>query len=205
MIDDNSSDQTVAIIKELDFEWVNLKVRLKKEGLGNAYKFGFNWASENQYMYVVEMDADGSHRTDDLLKILAADETFDLVIGSRWIQNGTITNWSLHRRLISCLGNIYAKKLLGMKVDDSTSGFRRLRLSKLAQLDLDSITSKGYGFQIEITFAFWLSGSMILEVPINFLEREFGKSKMSFRIAVEAFRTVTFLSLKRRFFSKRSI
>ena len=199
VVDDNSPDKTIEIIKSLNYEWVNLEVRPKKDGLGNAYKFGFNWASQRNYDFAIEMDADGSHQADDLFKLLTAEEKFDLVIGSRWIPNGKIVNWSIYRKLISRLGNIYAKKMLGMKISDSTSGFRRLRLSKLTQINLDSISSKGYGFQIEIAFAFWISGFMIQEVPIAFVEREFGKSKMSFSIAAEAFRTITFLALARRF------
>jgi dolichol-phosphate mannosyltransferase len=199
VVDDNSPDKTIEIIKSFDYEWVNLEVRPKKDGLGNAYKFGFNWAFQHGYDYAIEMDADGSHQVDDLVKLLKAEEKIDLVIGSRWVPEGKIVNWPIYRRLISRLGNVYAKKMLGIKINDSTSGFRRLRISKLSRINLDSITSKGYGFQIEITFAFWKNGFLIQEVPISFLEREFGESKMTLGIAAETFWNVTLLSLTRRF------
>jgi dolichol-phosphate mannosyltransferase len=137
-----------------------------------------------------------SDLAEDLVKLMNSDEKFDLVIGSRWIPDGKIVNWPLHRSLLSLLGNLYARKMLGMNISDATSGFRRLRLSTLSKIDIYCIASKGHGFQIEIAFAFCSNNFSIQEIPITFVEREFGKSKMNLGIAVEALRNITSLSIK---------
>lgn len=199
IVDDNSDDLTQATVQELQFPWVELHVRPKKEGLGSAYKYGFTWARKRGYEFVVEMDGDGSHRVQDLPEILNVSSEFDLVIGSRWVKGGSIVNWPILRRVISKAGNMYAQIVLGVDIKDSTSGFRRMRLSTLNILDIDSVLSKGYGFQVEVAYRFWKNNFQIKQVPIKFIEREFGSSKMTVMIAAEAFLNIGKLGLKRIF------
>jgi dolichol-phosphate mannosyltransferase len=198
IVDDSSPDSTVDKISALEYPWVNLQIRPAKNGLATAYKFGFAWAQINNYAFAIEMDADGSHRVEDLVKLLQADSQYDLVIGSRWTQGGNILNWPAHRIVISRMGNFYAKHVLRMRIDDSTSGFRRIKLNKLKNVDMTLIRSKGYGFQVELALAFWRCGFTIKEIPITFIEREYGVSKMTVKIAFEAFWNVTYLAIKRK-------
>ncbi len=199
IVDDNSDDLTHSTVQELQFPWVELHVRPKKDGLGSAYKYGFTWARKMGYGFVIEMDADGSHRVQDLPQILNASSEFDLVLGSRWVKGGSIVNWPILRRVVSKVGNMYAQIVLGMDIKDSTSGFRRMRLSTLNILDIDSVLSKGYGFQVEVAYRFWKNNFRIKQVPIKFIEREFGSSKMTVMIAAEAFINIGTLGLKRIF------
>ena len=197
LIDDGSPDYTAEIVRKFGLNWVTILSNNEKKGLGTAYKQGFLFASELNYKFVVEMDADGSHKVEDLKKLLGADHSYELVIGSRWVPGGDVVNWPVHRVLISRIGNIYAKILLGIKVNDSTSGFRRIGVTRLRQIDLNKISSAGYGFQVEIAHLLVAHGAKYLEIPISFVERVHGKSKMSKEIALEAFKMVTFMGLKR--------
>ena len=197
VVDDNSPDETVKNIIKFEFPWVKLSKRNSKTGLGSAYKYGFKIAHEAGYSFVIQMDADGSHRVEDLEQLLNADFQFDLVVGSRWIPNGSVAGWSIHRKIISILGNKYANFMLGMRIKDSTSGFRRVRVSPELITRLESFSAKGYGFQIEVAYHFSKQTKGVLEVPITFVERESGDSKMTLGIALEAFKRVTYLGFNR--------
>jgi dolichol-phosphate mannosyltransferase len=177
--------------------WVFLESPSTKAGLGNAYKHGFAWALMRGYTHCIEMDADGSHRIEDLHKILDAPVEIDLVIGSRWVEGGSIENWSWIRRVISRTGNFYARNVLKFPIKDSTSGFRRLSAKILNQIDINRADSAGYGFQIEIAHLVFKAGGKIVEVPICFTERIAGYSKMSMGIALEAFLNVTRVALRK--------
>ena len=191
VVDDNSKDKTIDVISKLGFPWVNFVIREKKDGLGNAYKHGFKWARDRNFRFVIEMDADGSHRVEDLKKLLGADKKFDLVLGSRWIEGGATVNWPIRRQLLSKFGNLYARKLLRLKVKDATGGFRRITLDTLFNIDLDLISPQGYGFQIAVVYLFEKNHFNITEMPITFVERESGYSKMTKSIALEAFKYIT--------------
>jgi len=203
VIDDNSPDGTADIVRSLGFTWIQLllpetspkSATGKKTGLGNAYKRGFAWAIERDYGFVVEMDADGSHKVEDLHKLLDADPTADLVIGSRWIKGGSIENWSWGRKAISRSGNLYSRIVLRFPVKDSTSGYRRISTIVLRKIDLNKIDSAGYGFQIEMAYTIHTMGGVVLEVPICFAERIAGYSKMTTDIAREAFFNITRIAL----------
>lgn len=200
VVDDGSPDGTAKLVSDLNLPWVNVEVRLEKSGLGDAYKHGFAWAKERGYKYVIEMDADGSHQTKDLYKLLEAPAVNDLVIGSRWIPHGEVENWPLHRKLLSQLGNVYSKIALGISIKDSTSGFRRISLAALNEIDMSTINAKGYGFQIEMAYRIAKSGRRVCEVPITFIERIEGKSKMSIAIVIEALLLISELGIQRIFF-----
>jgi dolichol-phosphate mannosyltransferase len=200
IVDDGSPDGTAKLVTDLNLPWICVEVRSEKSGLGNAYKHGFAWAKANGYKFVIEMDADGSHQTKDLYKLLEAPAVNDLVIGSRWIPEGEVENWPLHRRLLSQFGNVYSSIALGFKIKDSTSGFRRISLSALDQIDMSTINAKGYGFQIEMAYRIAKSGRTVCEVPITFIERIEGKSKMSIAIVIEALLLIAELGIQRIFF-----
>lgn len=193
VIDDGSPDGTAELVKELGSkdERIHLEQRPRKLGLGTAYVKGFQWGIERGYSAVVEIDADLSHDPADVPRLLDALSDADLVIGSRYVPGGGVSNWGRGRRLLSSAGNVYARMWLGYKVRDSTAGFRAYRTTALARHDLDSIHSEGYGFQIEMTRRFHLAGLRIKEVPITFTERALGHSKMSRRIVIEALAAVT--------------
>jgi dolichol-phosphate mannosyltransferase len=200
IVDDGSPDGTATLAKKLvlDQPRVSLLERSSKQGLGPAYLAGFNYGFENSYQFIVEMDADGSHRSEDLLAMLQQANHFDLVIGSRWIKGGGVRNWSLARQLISRFGNSYAKFMLGTKISDMTSGFRVYRADFLKQLVSKEVASAGYSFQVELAYRASQLGS-VSEVPITFVERNLGKSKMTLAIVLEALTRVTFWGLKRVF------
>ena len=193
VVDDGSPDGTADLVKELQAtdDRVHLEQRPGKQGLGTAYVRGFKWAIERGYEAVVEMDADLSHNPADVPRLLDALADADLVIGSRYVPGGGVSNWGRGRRLLSSAGNIYARMWLGYKVKDSTAGFRAYRTEALATQDLDTVSSEGYGFQIEMTRRFHGAGLRIREVPITFTERALGHSKMSRRIVIEALVAVT--------------
>ncbi|MFV0425962.1 MAG: polyprenol monophosphomannose synthase [Beutenbergiaceae bacterium] len=166
--------------------------RARKEGLGPAYLAGFAWALAREYTHLVEMDADGSHRAQDLPRLLrVAEHGADLVIGSRWVPGGRVVNWPWHRQLISRAGTGYARLALGLEVRDATAGFRVYRAQMLRELPLDEVESQGYCFQIDMTWRIWRSGGRIVEVPISFVERTLGESKMNRAIAWEAMTRLT--------------
>ncbi len=200
IVDDSSPDGTQAIVREVfsSEPKVNLLVRSMKEGLGLAYLAGFEWAFSREFDFIVEMDADGSHRPEDLLKLLKSSSGADLVIGSRWIDGGEVLNWPRLRRLISRTGNRYAKLMLGTKILDMTSGFRIYRTKFLLELVAQPVSSHGYSFQVELAYRASKLGQVI-EEPITFVERVEGKSKMTLAIVLEALAKVTFWGIKRVF------
>ena len=165
--------------------------RTEKNGLGAAYLAGFAWAFERGYEYVVEMDADGSHRPQDLPQLLAKKEQADLVIGSRWVAGGAVENWPWYRELISRGGSTYSRMMLGVSIRDVTAGFRVYRSTFLQQLDLTDVNAKGYGFQVEMSWRSSKADARVIEVPILFVERTLGASKMSSGILLEALWLVT--------------
>jgi dolichol-phosphate mannosyltransferase len=191
--DDASPDGTGAIADQLaaDDARVHVLHRRGKEGLGAAYLAAFAWGRAHGYDVLVEMDADGSHRPEQLPALLAALDHADLAIGSRWIPGGKVEGWPLSRRLISRSGSLYARLALGIAERDATSGFRAYRADALPRLGVDEVRSEGYGFQIELLWRAVLAGLRITEVPITFSDRELGTSKMSSRIVVEALLRVT--------------
>ncbi len=200
VVDDASPDGTGRVadaLAEAD-DRVHVLHRARKEGLGAAYRAGFAWGLERDYEYFVEMDADGSHQPEELGRLLAAAaDGADLVIGSRRVEGGAVLNWPWHRRLISRAGTTYARVMLGVPVHDSTAGYRVLRRSTLERLDLAGIHSQGYCFQIDLTRCVHAAGMSIVEVPVTFVERERGRSKMSRAIIGEALWRVTFWGLAR--------
>ena len=201
IVDDNSPDGTGKLADDLAKSDKRISVlhRKGKEGLGAAYIAGFKWAFENAYDYVVEMDADGSHRAVDLPKLLAICSNNDLVIGSRYVKGGKTQNWPLHRQWLSRGGNIYARLMLGGKLNDMTAGFRVFDCSFLQKLDLATINARGYSFQIEMAYRTLRAGGRAAEVPITFVEREIGTSKMSSNIVIEALLLMTKFGFQRLF------
>mgnify|MGYP000265020269 FL=1 len=202
VVDDGSPDKTADAIRELqqEFPTLHLLERKTKLGLGSAYRLGFTWGLERGYEELIEMDADLSHRVRDLKKMIDAKELqpdVDLVIGSRWIPGGKTENWSRGRELLSRAANLYVRAMLGLGVRDSTAGFRIYSSSMLKRLNMESIKSEGYSFQIEMTRAVHELDGKIIEVPITFRERENGVSKMSKKIVGEAMILVTHWGLKR--------
>ena len=201
VIDDGSPDGTAEIAKELANKFPNLEVinQGKKGGLGSAYRFGFLWGLSRGYEDLVEMDADLSHRVRDLSNLLEMKDRLnaDLVIGSRWISGGEIENWSKSREILSRFANRYVRMVLNLHINDSTSGFRVYSSELMKKIDIASIQSEGYCFQIEMTRAARKAGGKIVEVPITFRERERGVSKMSKAIVFEAMALVTLWGLKR--------
>ena len=198
VVDDSSPDGTQDFVREnFGSELrVNLLARPTKQGLGLAYLAGFEWAISRDFDYIIEMDADGSHRPEDLVKLLKSSLEADLVIGSRWIPGGEVLNWDPIRRIISRTGNRYAKFMLGTKILDMTSGFRIYRAKFLQQLISEPVSSHGYSFQVELAYRASKLGKVI-EKPITFVEREDGKSKMTLAIVLEALTKVTFWGIKR--------
>jgi dolichol-phosphate mannosyltransferase len=192
VVDDNSPDGTGDLADKLAEKDPHVQVmhRREKAGLGRAYVAGFTWALEGGYDLIVEMDADGSHRPEDLPKLLAAVDQADAVIGSRYVPGGTVVNWPKSRELLSKGANIYNRIMLGVRVRDATGGFRVYRAATLRKIDLNGIESAGYCFQIDMTLRVLQGGMEIKEVPITFVERERGASKMSNTVIIEAFTRV---------------
>lgn len=192
IIDDGSPDGTADKVKELQKEFPNrlyLEERKGKLGLGTAYIHGFRYALARHYEYIFEMDADFSHNPDDVPRLysVCADEGYDLAIGSRYINGVTVINWPIGRVLMSYFASAYVRMITGMKIMDTTAGFKCYRRTVLANIDLDKIRFVGYAFQIEMKFNVWKLGFKIKEVPIIFKDREKGVSKMSSKIFKEAF------------------
>jgi dolichol-phosphate mannosyltransferase len=200
VVDDGSPDGTADIAERVGAEigGVHVLRRREKAGLGSAYRAGFRWGLDQGWDAMVEMDADLSHDPDALPGLVAPlAEGYDLVIGSRYVPGGSIPNWQRHRYLLSRGGNLYAAAVLGLSVTDSTSGFRAYRADMLRQLDLDRIRADGYGFQIEMCYQVVRHGGRVTEVPIRFVDRVEGRSKMSSAIVVEALALVTWWGLGR--------
>lgn len=189
IVDDGSPDGTGAIVDEIAAAnpRVHCLHREGKMGLGTAYLAGFRWALEREYDYVFEMDADFSHNPDHLPEFLRRIEDADLVLGSRY-RNGrvTVVNWPMSRLLLSYFANIYARAVTGLQLFDSTGGFKCFRRKVLESIDLTAVKSNGYAFQIEMSFRAWKKGFRIVEIPIVFVDRTEGESKMSKRIVREA-------------------
>jgi dolichol-phosphate mannosyltransferase len=190
IIDDNSPDGTAAIVKDLQKSFNNLFLieRQGKLGLGTAYIAGFKWALGKNYSYIYEMDADFSHDPQDLIKLYQAcsENGADLAIGSRYISGVNVVNWPLSRVLMSYFASIYVRMITGMKIMDTTAGFKCYKAEVIRNIRLDKIRSVGYGFQIEMKFKTWRLGYKIIEVPIIFTDRRLGASKMSGGIFNEA-------------------
>jgi dolichol-phosphate mannosyltransferase len=192
IVDDSSPDGTGAIVRKLQLEFperLHLEVREGKLGLGTAYIHGFKWALDNQYEFICEMDADFSHNPEDLVRLYqsCATEGSDVAIGSRYIKGVNVVNWPMSRVLMSYFAGYYVRFITGMKVMDTTAGFKCYRRKVLEVIDLDKIKFVGYAFQIEMKFLAWKYGFRIVEVPIIFTDRTKGKSKMSVSIFREAF------------------
>jgi dolichol-phosphate mannosyltransferase len=190
VVDDNSPDGTGDLadkLAEAD-QHVHVMHRTEKAGLGKAYIAGFTWALDHDYDVVVEMDADGSHRPEDLPRLLAAvNAGADGVIGSRWVPGGSVVNWPKKREALSRCANIYTRVMIGFNIKDATGGYRAYRASTLRAIDLSNVESTGYSFQVDITVRIIRAGLKIVEVPITFVERERGVSKMDSAIIREAF------------------
>jgi dolichol-phosphate mannosyltransferase len=193
VVDDDSPDGTGRIADELAASDPAIHVlhRTEKNGLGAAYLAGFDWALQRDYDAVVEMDADGSHQPEELPRLLAALDGADLVLGSRWVPGGAVRNWPRHRLVLSRGGNTYTRVLLGVPLRDATGGYRAFRRSALETLDLADVESAGYCFQVDLAWRAVQSGLRVVEVPITFVERERGDSKMSGAIVAEALLRVT--------------
>jgi dolichol-phosphate mannosyltransferase len=193
VVDDNSPDGTGEIADKLAAEDSHIHVlhRERKAGLGAAYIAGFHWALEQGYGVVVEMDADGSHLPEELPRLLDALAGADLVLGSRYVPGGTVVNWPKSREILSRGGNTYARLMLGIKLTDSTGGYRAYRASTLRQIALDEVESQGYCFQIDLAMRAIRAGLRVVEVPITFVERVHGTSKMSRAVVAEALWRVT--------------
>jgi dolichol-phosphate mannosyltransferase len=200
VVDDGSPDGTAGIVKRVAAELsdINVLERSSKSGLGSAYRAGFAWGLERGYDACIEIDADFSHDPGALPTLVAPlSEGFDVVIGSRYVEGGSIPNWAWHRHMLSRGGNLYASAVLSLGVSDSTAGYRCYSAGILRRLELDRIRAEGYGFQIEMTYRARQHGAVITEVPIKFVDREAGESKMSSFIVVEALGLVTFWGLGR--------
>lgn len=216
VVDDGSPDGTGELAEriaaqeeqELGRRRIQVMHRSGKQGLGTAYVAGFRWALERGYTAVVEMDADGSHRAEDLPRLLARLAGADrpaLVIGSRWVRGGRVVNWPLHRQLLSRGANVYAWLAMGLPVRDATAGFRVYREDVLRRLELDEVASHGYCFQIDMAWRVLRAGGSVAEVPITFVERAEGRSKMSRSIVAEALVRVTVWGAQERWRQLRGL
>ncbi len=199
VIDDNSPDGTARIVKTIQEKdkKIHLLERPKKMGLGSAYITGFKWAIERGYDVVVEMDADFSHDPKDIERMVENLENCDVVIGSRYVKGVSVVNWPISRLLLSYFANLYARIFTGVNIKDLTSGFKAIKVECLKSIDLNKIKSDGYAFQIEIHFYLWVKGFKVCEMPIIFVERRAGKSKLNRGIIWEAFWMVLRLGVKR--------
>ncbi|MPZ91179.1 MAG: glycosyltransferase [Actinobacteria bacterium] len=193
VVDDSSPDGTRDVVEPLvvSNDRVHLLVRPHKMGLGSAYIAGFGWGGARGYEILCEMDADLSHDPAQIPRLVEALKDADLVIGSRYVPGGGVANWGLTRRLLSRYANVYVRLWLRLGVRDATSGFRAFRTETVQALDISTMRSEGYGFQIEMTRRLVRSGRRVTEVPISFVERAGGDSKMSSRIVLEALINVT--------------
>lgn len=194
VIDDGSPDGTAELCRARGVEVIS---RSGKMGLGGAYRTGFAVALERGYSNVIEMDADGSHQVSDLVKMMEWIGTSELLIGSRWVADGAIQNWSKFREYLSKAANVYANVVLSLGIKDTTSGLRIYNADLLKRMDISTIRSEGYCFQIEMTRRVIARGGSIGEIPITFIERAHGVSKMSFAIALEAVLRITSWGLLR--------
>lgn len=193
VVDDSSPDGTGLLADEIsaDDEHVHVLHRAGKAGLGAAYLAGFEWCLQRGYDAVVEMDADGSHRPEDLPALLESLAYADVVLGSRWVNGGAVVNWPKSREFLSRGGNLYTRWALGIPLADATGGFRAFRAGVLRSVDLNTVASQGYCFQVDLAWRAWQRGFTVVEIPITFVERQRGTSKMSRGIVAEALVRVT--------------
>jgi dolichol-phosphate mannosyltransferase len=200
VLDDNSPDKTADIVDSLHYSWVSVLRRPHKAGLGAAYRAGFaHVLPMKKYSHIVTMDADGSHRVQDLLAMLDANnEPIAITLGTRWMAGGSVVNWPKSRQLLSKSGTRYARFALGIPLNDLTGGFRVYSSQLLEKLNLEDMTATGYCFQIEMAMAANLAGASMVEVPITFVERINGISKMSRAIVIEALWQTTLWGVARR-------
>jgi dolichol-phosphate mannosyltransferase len=200
VVDDGSPDGTGALADAMAAADPQVTVlhRAEKAGLGAAYLHGFRVALERGYDVIGEMDADGSHQPEQLPTLLDALRDADLVIGSRWVRGGSVVNWPVSRKVLSVGGNVYARVLLGIPVRDVTAGYRLFRRTTLEAIDLGSVQSAGYIFQTDLAFRAIRAGLRVVEVPIEFVERVRGESKMSPDVASESLRRITTWGLRER-------
>jgi dolichol-phosphate mannosyltransferase len=207
VVDDGSPDGTGAVADGLAAREPRVSVvhRTEKAGLGAAYLHGFAVALDRGYDVVGEMDADGSHQPEQLYRLMEALGDADLVIGARWIRGGSVVNWSPFRKALSVGGNLYARVLLGIPVHDVTAGFRLFRATTLRRIDLRDVESVGYCFQTDLTLRTVRAGLRVAEVPIEFLERERGESKMNRTVATESLRRITRWGVEERFAQLRGV
>lgn len=197
VVDDNSPDGTAGLVEGLNNSNVNVLRREKKMGLGTAYIAGFKYAIKNGFDFVYEMDADFSHDPKYLPEFLSKmEEGYDLVVGSRYVNGISVVNWPIQRLFLSYFANIYTRVITGLKVHDTTAGFACYDVSKLSQINLDEVKSNGYSFQIEMKFKYYKKKFRIAEIPILFIDRRAGHSKMSKKVVYEAFYVVWKLKLK---------
>ena len=188
VIDDGSPDGTAQIVRNLGFEVMQ---RAGKQGLGSAYRAGFSLAMDRGYTYIIQMDADGSHQVSDLEKMMEWIGSADLLVGSRYVKDGGVANWSKFRKNLSKSANKYANVVLSLGIKDTTSGFRIYTSALVKKMEISTIRSEGYCFQIEMTRRALSRGGSVAEIPITFIERTQGVSKMSFMIALEAVLRIT--------------
>jgi dolichol-phosphate mannosyltransferase len=200
IVDDSSPDGTGDIADGLAATDVQVHVlhRTAKQGLGAAYLQGFDWALDHDYDVIGEMDADGSHQPEQLYRLLEAAGGADLVIGARWVPGGSVVNWPLSRELLSRSGNLYVRLLLGVAVRDATAGFRLFRRTTLEKIDLERVESTGYVFQTDLVSRTLGAGLTVREVPIDFVERVRGDSKMTPEVATESLKLITRWGLRGR-------
>jgi dolichol-phosphate mannosyltransferase len=200
VVDDNSPDGTGDLADKLaeDDTYVHVLHRAGKAGLGAAYIAGFGWALDQGFGAMVEMDADGSHQPEELPALLGALADADLVLGSRYVPGGKVRNWPKSRLVLSLGGNLYVRLVLGLKLKDATGGYRVFRASTLRRLGLSEVQSQGYCFQVDLAWRTVRAGLKVVEVPITFVERVHGSSKMSRAIVAEAFWRVGLWGLTRR-------
>lgn len=196
VVDDNSTDGTSALVKNLTFNRVHIIERPGKLGLGTAYIRGFRYAIENNYDYVFEMDADFSHDPEAIPAFFPKLKKYDVVIGSRYIEGIAVVNWPLSRLMISIGASYYTRMITFLPVKDVTAGFMAYRVESLKQIDFNKVHSNGYSFQIEMKFRMWKKGFKITEIPIVFIDRRAGVSKMSRKIVYEAMFMVWKLKLQ---------
>ena len=188
IVDDSSPDGTANKVKELQADYSNLYLeeRPAKDGLGTAYIYGFKWAIEREYDRIVQMDADLSHDPNDVPRLVNLLDEHDLIVGSRYVEGVSVVNWPIRRLMLSYGANLYSRVITGMPIKDSTGGFKAWRREVLEELNLNAVRSQGYSFQIEMNFRTWCKGFRIKEVPIIFVDRTIGESKMSKNIVYEA-------------------
>lgn len=196
-VDDGSTDGSLELIKDLVKVNPNIKAlfRGQKKGLGSAYREAYAYAIKQNYDYLIQCDTDGSHEIEKIPEFIdAADDGADLVIGSRYVPGGSILGWAKSRQIISKTGNLYSRIMLGLKTKDNTAGYRLYNLHKLAKVNFNKATANGYAFQVQMTYL--LKNHRTVEVPIQFVERKYGKSKMTANVALEALVKIPLLRFK---------